>query len=137
MQQFALKDYALDHHIHITPEVSSSSSLSFGLMYLNSSTQRFMELRSESPTTVLGKYMDLQGMMYAARLSCGHASLVNLDSLNNLNIKLERERQEKLRKSLGKGRYDEEKKKKKASGTRAEVFHEAISKARSSATVSS
>ena len=75
--------------------------------------------------------------MYAARLSCGHASLVNLDSLNNLNIKLERERQEKLRKSLGKGRYEEEKKKKKASGTRAEVFHEAISKARPSATVSS
>jgi len=100
-------------------------------------TQRFMELWSESPTTVLGKYMDLQGMMYAARLSCGHASLVNLDSLNNLNIKLERERQEKLRKSLGKGRYEEEKKKKKASGTRAEVFHEAISKARPSATVSS
>ena len=59
-------------------------------------TRRFMELRSESPTTVLGKYMDLQGMMYAARLSCGHASLVNLDSLNN--------RLMLLRKSLGKGR---------------------------------
>ena len=28
----SLKDYALDHHIHITPDVSSSSSLSFGLI---------------------------------------------------------------------------------------------------------
>ena len=92
-------------------------------------TQRFMELRSESPTTVLGKYIDLTGMLYSARLACGHSSLVNLDSLHRLNEKLEYEK----RKKLGFGKAEEEKKKKKTSSTRAEVFHEAISKARPSA----
>lgn len=98
-------------------------------------TQRFMELRSESPTTVLGKYMDLQGMMYSARLACAHASLVNLDSLNNLNTKLIHEREEQKRRALGKGKWEEEQKKKKAkpSTTRAEILQEAISKAKPSA----
>ena len=94
-----------------------------------------MELRSESPTTVLGKYMDLQGMMYSARLACAHASLVNLDSLNNLNVKLIREREEQKRRALGKGKWEQEQKKKKAkpSTTRAEILQEAISKAKPSA----
>jgi hypothetical protein len=29
--------------------------------------KRFMELRSESPKTVLGKFMELNGMIFAAR----------------------------------------------------------------------
>ncbi|KAL7531410.1 hypothetical protein ACHAXR_004022, partial [Thalassiosira sp. AJA248-18] len=93
-------------------------------------TQRFMELRSESPTTVLGKYIDLMGMLYSARHACDHSSLVNLDSLHNLNEKLECERRAKL----GYGKAEEEKKKKKnQSATRADIFHEAISKALPSA----
>ena len=83
----------------------------------------------------MSKYIDLQGMMYAARLACGHASLVNLESLQNLNAKLERERQQKLRQKLGHGRYEKQKEenKNKQSTNRAEVFNEAISKARPSA----
>ena len=87
-----------------------------------------MELRTESPTTVLGKYIDLTGMLYSARLACGHSSLVNLDALHKFNEKLEYEK----RKKLGFGKAEEQKKK-QASSTRAEVFHEAISKARPSA----
>mmetsp|Transcript_32798 Transcript_32798/g.68981 ORF Transcript_32798/g.68981 Transcript_32798/m.68981 type:complete len:1630 (-) Transcript_32798:512-5401(-) len=102
-------------------------------------TQRFMELRSESPATVLGKYFDLRGMLYSARLACAHSSLVNLDSLHNLNEKMERERQEKeereRRGKLGHGKYEDEKKfkKKQQSTSRADIFHEAIGKARPSA----
>ena len=87
-----------------------------------------MELRSDSPTTVLSMYMDLQGMISSARMACGHTSLVNLDSMNNLNAKLERERREKR----GPKNQDEKKKSKK-NLSRQDILREAISKARPSA----
>ena len=100
-------------------------------------TQRFTELRTDSPASVLSKFMDLQGMMSSARMACVHASLVNLDSLHNLNERIELERRWKkeslLREQLGKELWEVEKKKKTASTTRAEVFHEAINNARPSA----
>lgn len=77
-------------------------------------------------------------MMSSARMACAHASLVNLDSLHNLNESLALEQQQKkdrqLREQLGKEMWQKEKKKKKnQSTTRADVFHEAIAKARPSA----
>lgn len=97
--------------------------------------QRFMELRSESPATVLGKFMELQGMMHSARVACGHTSLVNLDSLQKMNVRIEHDRLMKERQNLGYGRAKEEKKtaKAKTSSTRADVLQEAIKKARPSA----
>jgi len=94
---------------------------------------RFREVRSESPTTVLGKYFEFQGMLFSARFACSHSSLVNLDSLQNLNEKLEKERREKANNKLGYGKGHERKKKKNQSSTRADIYQEAISKARSSA----
>lgn len=88
-----------------------------------------MELRSDSPSTVLSKYIDLQGMISSARMACGHTSLVNLDSANNLNAKLEHERREKR----GLGKNQEEKKKTKKNLSRQDILREAISKARPSA----
>lgn len=97
-----------------------------------------MELRSESPATVLSKFIDLTGMMYSARLACGHSSLANLDSLHNANEKLEFDRREKKeherREKLGYGKYElQKKKKKKQNMNRADIFHEAVKKARPSA----
>lgn len=92
-------------------------------------TKRFMELRSVSPSSVLGKFFDLKGMLHAARSACGHPSLVNLDSLQSLNEKLERERHFKL----GYGRFEESSTKTKKSTSRADVYKEAVTKARSSA----
>lgn len=92
-------------------------------------TNRFMELRSESPATVVGKYIELTGMMYSARLACGHGSLVNLESLHKLNESLDRERHRKL----GYGAVAKTKEKNKHGSSRADIFREAISKARPSA----
>ncbi|KAL9179984.1 hypothetical protein ACHAXT_007954 [Thalassiosira profunda] len=91
-------------------------------------TQRFMELRSDSPSTVLGQFLQLQGLIHHARHACGHPSLVNLDNLHSLNEKLEYERRNRLGKSK-----PEQKKTKKKSATRADVLQEAIAKARPSA----
>ena len=70
---------------------------------------------------------------------CAHASLVNLDSLQNYNERLEFERrqQEDLQRCehLGIFLWKQEKKKKSQSTSRADVFHEAIAKARLSARV--
>ena len=70
-------------------------------------------------------------MMPSARIACTHSSLVNLDSLQNVNEKIEWERRTKLGK-LGQdhSRVCDNKKK---SSCRADVLNEAISKARPSA----
>lgn len=80
-----------------------------------------------------------EGMMYSARLACGHASLVNLDNLHSANERIlleksQKQEQERLR-MLGRKAYEEEKKmkSKKQNVSRADVLHEAISKARPSA----
>jgi SNF2 family DNA or RNA helicase len=97
--------------------------------YINArNTKRFMELRSESPKTVLGKFIELTGMLYAARQACAHSNLVNLDRMQNLNEKIERERNI----SLGYG-HAEAKCRKKDCNTREGILDEAISKARVSA----
>jgi len=61
----------------------------------NRNTKRFMELRLESPKTVLGKFMELNGMIYSARQACGHAILMNLDNIHNLNARLANEERHK------------------------------------------
>ena len=96
-------------------------------------TSRFKSLRSESPSTVLGKFMELQGMLYSARLACAHASIVNLDSIQKLNEKLRIEKENKEREARGKNGTTKQEKKKKTNLTRLDVFQEAISKARPSA----
>ena len=58
-------------------------------------TKRFLELRSESPQTVLSKYMELNGMIYSTRQACAHASLINLDSIQKLNVKIAYEKANK------------------------------------------
>ena len=94
-------------------------------------TARFMSLRSESPHSVLGKFIELNGMLFASRHACGHASLVNLDNVHNLNEKIESERLEKLRKA-NKGKKKEPETK-KLNLTRADILQQAITKARPSA----
>jgi len=99
-----------------------------------SNTARFMSLRSESPNTVLGKFIELNGMLFTSRHACGHVSLVNLDNIYNLNVKIDRERREKLEKELekaGKGKKKPETK--KLNLTRADILQQAITKARPSA----
>ncbi|KAL7541871.1 hypothetical protein ACHAXR_011300 [Thalassiosira sp. AJA248-18] len=100
-------------------------------------TQRFNELRSTSPATVMGKYTELNGLLVSARQACGHPGGVNLDELQNLNEKLEREkRQEQERMMIARGHLHElfeEKKGKKENMTRLEIFNQAVEKARSSA----
>ena len=70
---------------------------------------------------------------------CVHASLVNLDSLQNFNERLEFERRQKVDRQrceqIGKGVRKQVKKQKNQSTTRADVFHKAIAKARPSAQV--
>lgn len=99
------------------------------LQYIETrNNQRFMELRSKSPATVIGKYIDLTGMLYSARIACSHTSLVNLVSLHTLNEKMELERSKKLGHAQSKQpKYDAK------SATRADVLREAMAKARPSA----
>ena len=92
-------------------------------------TSRFMSLRSESPNTVLGKFIELNGMLFTSRHACGHASLVNLDNVHNLNVKIDRELREKLQKA-GKGKKQEAK---KLNLTRADILQQALTKCRPSA----
>ena len=70
---------------------------------------------------------------------CVHASLLNLDSLQNFNERLKFERRQKEDRQRceqpGEGVRKQEKKQKNQSTTRADVFHEAIAKARPSAQV--
>ena len=94
-------------------------------------TARFMSLRSESPTTVLGKFIELNGMLFASRHACGHVSLVNLDNVHHMNDKIYQEQQ---RKKFGKGKKKEvEPKKQNQNLTRADILQQAIAKARPSA----
>ncbi|KAL7550676.1 hypothetical protein ACHAWF_013896 [Thalassiosira exigua] len=97
----------------------------------NRNIQRFKELRSTSPATVLSKYTELFGLLVSARQACGHAAVINLDDLHNLNLKLEREKEAEEDKRRG-GRSPARETKKKST-TRAEVFKEAVDKARSMA----
>ena len=88
-------------------------------------TKRFLELRSESPQTVLGKYMELNGMIYSTRQACAHASLINLDSIHKLNEKLANEKSHKRSAAHGKPK----------STTRASILDQAIKYARAHAKV--
>jgi SNF2 family DNA or RNA helicase len=90
-------------------------------------TQKFMELRSDSPQAVLGKFIELNAMLYTSRQVCAHSSIVNLENMQILNEKHEREKKRFL------GFQDEVKHRKKGRNTRAGILEEAISKARVSA----
>lgn len=97
-------------------------------------TARFMSLRSESPASALGKFIELNAMLFVARHACGHASLVNLDNVHNLNEKIEQEQRRKREKE--EARLGKKKKKpepKKLDLTRADILQQAITKARPSA----
>ena len=97
-------------------------------------TARFMSLRSESPASVLGKFIELNAMLFVSRHACGHASLVNLDNVHNLNDKIDQEQRRKREKE--EARLGKKKKKpeaKKLDLTRADILQQAITKARPSA----
>ena len=87
--------------------------------------KRFMELRSESPKTVLGKFIELNGMIYSARQACGHASLINLDALHAANFRIQEERK-RQRKKLGI-------QPRRKTTTRAGILEQAVENARPSA----
>jgi len=123
--------------VSLPPRTVETLHLSFGSKeekivydYLETQqTARFMSLRGESPNTVLGKFIELNGMLFTSRHACGHASLVNLDNIQNLNARIEREREEKNRKA-NKGKKPEPK---KLDLTRADILQQAITNARPSA----
>jgi len=123
--------------VSLPPRTVETLHLSFGSKeekivydYLETQqTARFMSLRGESPNTVLGKFIELNGMLFTSRHACGHASLVNLDNIQNLNVRIEREREEKNRKA-NKGKKPDPK---KLDLTRADILQQAITNARPSA----
>lgn len=100
-------------------------------------TQRFMDFRAVSPATVLANSSELNGLLISARQACAHASCLNLDDLQALNAKIEREKRQELeRKMYAKGQMQaifEEKKQGKSDLTRAQVFKQAVDKARAHA----
>ena len=97
-------------------------------------TARFMSLRTESPNSVLGKFIELNAMLFVSRHACGHASLVNLDNVHNLNVKIDQEqRRKREREECRSGKMKKKPEAKKMDLTRADILQQAITKARPSA----
>ncbi len=99
----------------------------------NRNIQRFKDLRMESPNTVLGKYIELCGMMFGARQVCAHSSLVDIDKMQALaeNIQYENRVKNGYFRAFGKKAAAD--RKKDGNATRADILEEADSKAMVSA----